>query len=188
MKKLLFAAAAVLALSAPANAAFVANLGADPSVNFGNTSAGAFEDFYSFSLAEASVLTIVSATNTFAGGIGSNQFIANFTGSVVLNPDGIIGNLDDQIVVGPIGATLGCGPITLCQGFAGSALLAGGNYYLDVSGVGGSNSHYGGDITTQAAVPEPSTWALMIVGFAGIVFMGAARKRRNETGRAFRLV
>ena len=61
MKKLLLAAAAVLALSAPANAAIVANLGADPSVNFGNTSAGAFEDFYTFSLAEASVLTIVSA-------------------------------------------------------------------------------------------------------------------------------
>jgi len=183
MKKLLLAAAAVLALSAPANAAFVANLGVDPSVNFGNTSAGAFEDFYSFSLAEASVLTIVSATNTFAGGIGSNQFIANFTGSGVSNPDGLIGNLDDKTVDGPIGASLGCGPVALCQGFAGSAVLAGGNYYLDISGIGGSNSHYGGDITTQAAVPEASTWAMLILGFAGIGLLGM--RKRNQ---AFRLV
>jgi hypothetical protein len=37
-----------------------------------------------------------------------------------------------------------------------------------------------------AAVPEPSTWAMMILGFCGIVFMGA--KRRREGGSAFRLV
>ena len=40
--------------------------------------------------------------------------------------------------------------------------------------------------TAVAAVPEPSTWAMMILGFAGIVVMGA--KRRREGGAAFRLV
>ena len=39
---------------------------------------------------------------------------------------------------------------------------------------------------TVAAVPEPSTWAMMIIGFAGIVFMGA--RKRREGGAAFRLV
>ena len=38
---------------------------------------------------------------------------------------------------------------------------------------------------TVAAVPEASTWAMMLLGFCGIVFMGA-RKRRE--GQAFRLV
>jgi hypothetical protein len=40
---------------------------------------------------------------------------------------------------------------------------------------------------TIAAVPEPSTWAMMILGFCGIVFMGAKRRRENND-RAFRLV
>ena len=36
---------------------------------------------------------------------------------------------------------------------------------------------------TVAAVPEPSTWAMLILGFAGIGFM--AYRRRNQ-GSAFR--
>ena len=36
-----------------------------------------------------------------------------------------------------------------------------------------------------AAVPEPSTWAMMLLGFCGIVFMGARNRRRE--GHAFRL-
>ena len=33
-------------------------------------------------------------------------------------------------------------------------------------------------ITTQSAVPEPSTWAMMILGFAGIGFMAYRRKSK----------
>jgi hypothetical protein len=43
-----------------------------------------------------------------------------------------------------------------------------------------------GFATQVAAVPEPSTWAMMILGFCGIVVMGA-RSRRRE-GHPFRLV
>jgi PEP-CTERM motif len=39
---------------------------------------------------------------------------------------------------------------------------------------------------TVAAVPEPSTWAMMILGFCGIVVMGARNKRKNGNGQAFR--
>jgi len=38
--------------------------------------------------------------------------------------------------------------------------------------------HYRLDVTPLAAVPEASTWALMIVGFAGVGFM--AYRRRNH--------
>ena len=38
--------------------------------------------------------------------------------------------------------------------------------------------------TLQSAVPEPGTWAMMILGFAGVGFMGYRRKRQG----AFRLV
>ena len=33
-----------------------------------------------------------------------------------------------------------------------------------------------GTITEVAAVPEPSTWAMMILGFAGLGFMAYRRK------------
>ena len=64
---------------------------------------------------------------------------------------------------------------------------------LEIIDTGGSISdfeHYRIDsapIPTVAAVPEPSTWAMMLLGFAGIVVMGA-RARRREAGSAFRLV
>jgi PEP-CTERM motif len=35
-----------------------------------------------------------------------------------------------------------------------------------------------GSIVTIAAVPEPSTWAMMILGFAGIGFMACRRKSK----------
>jgi hypothetical protein len=40
-----------------------------------------------------------------------------------------------------------------------------------------------GDVqrTVESAVPEPSTWAMMLLGFAGVGFM--AYRRRNQPGR-----
>ena len=58
---------------------------------------------------------------------------------------------------------------------------------IDTGGTISDFEHYRIDaaaIPTVAAVPEPSSWALMILGFCGIAFMGV--KRRRE-GRAFRL-
>jgi hypothetical protein len=36
-----------------------------------------------------------------------------------------------------------------------------------------------GTLTIAAAVPEPSTWVMMILGFLGLGFM--AHRRRNQT-------
>ena len=44
-----------------------------------------------------------------------------------------------------------------------------------------------GNVTVTAAVPEPATWAMMILGFFGIGGLAMAKKRR-EGGAAFRLV
>ena len=44
----------------------------------------------------------------------------------------------------------------------------------------------GVDINPQAAVPEPATWAMMILGFFGIG--GLAMVKRRREGQAFRLV
>jgi hypothetical protein len=44
---------------------------------------------------------------------------------------------------------------------------------------------FGLDMSLNAAVPEPSTWAMMILGFAGVGFL--AYRRRGQ-GQALRLV
>lgn len=47
-----------------------------------------------------------------------------------------------------------------------------------INAVGRGNFNGGIDISVASPVPEPSTWALMLVGFAGLAWMGM-RKRRN---------
>ena len=71
-----------------------------------------------------------------------------------------------------------------CQVLAGTALLGSGDYYLELRGTGGGTSGYGGNLTTVGigAVPEPSTWAMLILGFAGVGFM-AYRRRSQSTFR-----
>jgi hypothetical protein len=166
MRKLLLAGAALLALTGAANAAFVSDLGVDPNINVGRTPGlGAFDDQYSFFLAEAQVLTLTSITNGYPGGVLGGRFIANFTGSVVSNPDGIIGNGDDTTVIGPVAATQGCGFIVDCQSLAGSAVLAGGIYYLDISGNAQAFATYGGTLNTLAlAVPGPKVGSFTLAG------------------------
>jgi hypothetical protein len=51
------------------------------------------------------------------------------------------------------------------------------------SGIGGEG-FLGGTLTVAAAVPEPSTWAMMILGFCGLGFMAY---RRKQNGPALRV-
>lgn len=63
--------------------------------------------------------------------------------------------------------------------------FAGGSFDFfvnDLSVTAGESVAVTGTITAQiAAVPEPSTWAMMILGFAGVGFM-AYRRRNNQAG------
>jgi hypothetical protein len=61
-----------------------------------------------------------------------------------------------------------------------------GTYSLNVfgNGSGGDPEHFGFRLDAVSAVPEPSTWAMMILGFFGVGFMAYRRK----AGPALRLV
>jgi hypothetical protein len=188
LRKVLLAAATLLSLTATSQASSVTvDLGEAPNTFLGrNPGAGAFDDFYTFSLTGSQFLTLTSITNGYPGGIGSGQFIANFTGSVVdLGANHVIGGGDDSFVIGPTAATSPCQFTANCQALAGSATLDAGFYALELSGIAGSTASYGGTLNTVpvAAVPEPSTWAMMILGFLGVAF-AANRKRRQ--GASFR--
>ena len=141
MKRLLLAATALIALSGAANAApLISDLGLDPNISVArNAVSGTFDDEYTFTLDQASTLTIVGITNTFAGGVGAGRFIANFTGTIFnVGLDGLINTIDDVAVVGPTLATSPCGAIANCQSLAGSGILGAGSYYLELTGTGES--------------------------------------------------
>jgi PEP-CTERM motif len=109
--------------------------------------------------------TLLSVTNE-----GANSF------------EVVIGNSDptpvDLFLILDTKATLFGGATTLIDPkteFLGDGFSVG-------SGNDGTPSN--GTLTIAAAVPEPSTWAMMILGFYGIGFM-AYRKKQN--GSSFRL-
>jgi hypothetical protein len=181
MKRVLLVATALLALAAPASAAVIADLGVNPRSqqgHFSNDVGGAvFTDQYTFTLSGASsFITFASATNDFTGGTAGTDFITGFTGQLFFaGLDGVVGGGDDAAVNAPVLA-VGCpGNPGGCQILAGAATLGEGNYFLQLSGDGGGTSGYGGNLTV-AAVPEPASWFLMIVGFAGLGFMAHRRK------------
>ena len=181
MRKYLLAAAAAVAMTTASQAAVVTDLGVDPTSAQGafsrSVGGGFFDDQLTFELVGAPQwLTIASVTNVFPQ---ASDFIANFTGSV-FQIVGAIGGGDDIQVIGPVAATP-CLVTPNCQGFSGSAILDAGNYYLDISGVGGNTSGYGGNLAVApvAAVPEPSTWAMLLLGFT-CISVTAYRRRRKE--------
>ena len=193
MRKLLLSVAALLALTTASQASFVASLGNNPTSgtgHFSNTVNGAtFVDDFTFSLSGSpQFVAFASATNDFVGGTASTDFITNFTGQLFsFGADLLPFTADDTAVNAAALATPCADNPGNCQVLSGSAILNAGGYYLQFTGTGGGTAGYGGDLTTAAiaAVPEPSTWAMMILGFAGVVVM-SARRRRKENGNSFR--
>jgi hypothetical protein len=184
----LLAALAFAVLPAPARAAIVDNLGINPTSATGHFDnapiVGAFDDQYTFQLIGApQFFTVASATNVYPD---PRDFIVNFSGQI-FQQVGVVGGGDDIPVTPVVSASPNCF-VAECQGFGGSGLLPAGNYYLNITGINLGTAGYGGDLATvpvpTAAVPEASTWAMMLLGFAGVAVMGARRRKAN--GGSFR--
>ena len=62
-------------------------------------------------------------------------------------------------------------------------LVPGGNNILAINGTSGANSAFSGNLSfsSVAAVPEPTTWMLMLFGMAGIGF--SMRRKKDTTLR-----
>jgi hypothetical protein len=71
------------------------------------------------------------------------------------------------------------GGVTFGVGFASPNDVFNGNVDNFTIGINGVNTTYDFEAASAvAAVPEPSTWAMMVLGFVGLGFM--AHRRRNQ--------
>jgi hypothetical protein len=185
MRRALFMAFAVALCAIPTagNALIITDLGNNPNSatgHFSNSVLGTtFDDQFTFHLIGTQFVTIASATNDF---LAASDFITGFTGQLFSSgPNGIPGGGDDVAVNLPVLAVPCPSDPTGCQVLAGSAILAGGNYFLDISGVGGGTAGYGGDLTTTPfAVPAPILGAGLPGALAALLAMLGLRWRRRR--------
>jgi hypothetical protein len=117
----------------------------------------------------------------------SQTFISSVAGSASINwlaggrPDFGPYNGAQQYDVFLNSSPIGTFSTTSGQAFAvttGTGLLTVGSNTLSFKGAGlGDNTAFVDDVNV-AAVPEPATWAMLLLGFAGLGFVGYRRKNK----------
>lgn len=71
------------------------------------------------------------------------------------------------------------------NGISGLPIFGGDENRLVIQGTATGQATYGGTITfTPGAVPEPGTWAMMLMGFGGLGYV-MRRRRNSETKVSF---
>jgi hypothetical protein len=182
MNRLLLASAAFLALSSPSWAVTqitVDDLGPifNDSVSFPSDhtpgSGGQFESFFEFTLPVAEVVTL-SMSDSAQG----NQKITG--GLLTLNTQtGMSGSV-------PTGMLIDSSPIINFNGgqsaTTGPDKEAAGTYFALIEGTSGSAAlklAVDGNATAIVGTPEPSTWTMMFLGFAGLAYAGLRNKRNS---------
>jgi hypothetical protein len=185
MHKLTFATlAAVVALAVPAYAAdeiTVVDIGAVfnqslalPAEDTPGSGIG-FEQYFEFTLPVKETVTL-SVSDSATGA-------QRITGGVLgFNHWTSTGPVSPFI---PIGALIDSAALTNFLGGQsaelGPDIVGAGSYFAEVSGVSGlSPIHIAidGTVTATSAVPEPSTWAMLVAGFGLIGLVGMKRRAR----------
>lgn len=118
--------------------------------------------------------TIVNA-NSF-GGTNTGAFTTPTTtiSGLFFNHDYLI-DMNVTALVHPTGSAPGTATTFLDPYlFLDPSLVAQGYSIVVSDGIGN-------DLTLNAAVPEPSTWAMLLIGFAGLGFMAYRRKSKPES-------
>jgi PEP-CTERM motif len=199
VKSLAVLGVAVLCSSAAhATTITVENLGSilNDSVSFPNTKTpGAgktFEDFFEFTLPTAEYIT---ASMSISGPI-SDQIpagngtltLSTWTSTTGVSPFIPLGTVVEEATVS---APSSGGQTAVVGSFTpfGDYELA-GTYFVEVAGTSGAGSlklAVDGNVTSLAAVPEPSTWAMFGIGFAGLAAVGLRRRRGDRESARYAL-
>lgn len=152
------------------------NLGTNPNVNYAvDGLTGSFTVDFNLALT-AGANFVASLTQSFTSAADK---ISNLTLTLFYNGNPVsTGNAVTTLTLPPLGHQ--------DAGVASLASLA-GNYILEITGTspGTASLRVSGNTTTIApAVPEPATWAMMIIGFMGVGFLAY---RRRSGGQQLRL-
>lgn len=115
-------------------------------------------------------------------GLGSGSIITSFslTGPTSLIFNSVTFNNGMNLFVVPISA-IGAGSLAAISNVP---IFSGNVNTLSVNYSATGNASYGGNLTfvpNVPGVPEPMTWALMLLGFGAVGF--ALRRRRDQTAR-----
>jgi PEP-CTERM motif len=182
MKAILLAGALVLAVGAtPAHAAqiTVENIGAVLNQSLALPaqdtpgSGIAFSEFFEFTLPVSETVT-VSVSDSAIGAqriTGGVLSLNNWTGNLGVSPFQPTGSLiESSSILNVLGGQ---------EATVAPDVLAAGNYFALVDGVsGGSPIHIAVDGTiTAVTTPEPSTWAMLLMGFGGLAWAGLKRRK-----------
>lgn len=182
-----FAAAATTAHAAPT----ITYSSSSPdtfSASFGNTTpASTFSDF--FMPFTVTVSGILNATLTTIGIIPAND--VDFSQASIVSIPGPGGSIPFDIVKSSISSTNPprTNPDGLENGLISGVLIQPGTYQVRVAGTSGRSASYSGTLSFAAAgaVPEPATWALLILGF-GMIGFGMRRQRaRGQAPAGYRV-
>jgi hypothetical protein len=183
--------------AADATTITVQNLGSilNDSVSFPNTktpgSGKTFEDFFEFTLPTAEYITAsMSISGPIADQIPAGKgtlVLSTWTSTSAISPFIPSGTLIEQATVST--PSLG-GQTAVVGSFSPFGdLEEAGTYFVEVSGTSGLGSlrlAVDGNVTTLA-VPEPSTWAMFGIGFAGLAAVGFKRRRGSRESTRYAL-
>jgi hypothetical protein len=129
-------------------------------------------------------LPLTLGTLSLAGGGGNPTFDDVFDLKVSFTAPAGSSDTFSADVTGSVHGNGGNALISFAADPSQSFVFDGQTYTLAVKEVslnldGNSSDPLTGSLTISAAVPEPSTWAMMILGFLGVGFM--AYRRKNQT-------
>jgi len=131
-----------------------------------------------------------SFTNIPAGPVTLGSFTLgpngnNYSGAFVLEVTFTLPTGGSELFDATLSGTIngnGSGPVTISF-TTGPQTFDSGLFTLSVDDVtifGKSTVNLTGTIAAVAPVPEPSTWAMMILGFMGVSFMAYRRKNKHS--------
>jgi hypothetical protein len=131
-----------------------------------------FEQFFEFSLPTRETVTVSMSDSAIGlqritGGVLS---LNDFTSSAPTSPFQPIGALIESSLVNNVTGGQ--------EATVSPDILSAGSYFAELSGVSGlSPIHIAIDGTiTAVSTPEPSTWAMLMLGFGAMVFFGFRRR------------
>ena len=183
MNRLLLAAAVFAATAVPAAAATqisVEDIGsilneslALPAEDAPGSSIG-FQEFFTFTLPTTETVT----ASVSDSGIGTEAIVG---GVLSLNTQTSVGGGPLFI---PAGALISSSPFVNSAGgqdaTTGPDILGAGTFFVEIAGTSGPSPIHlaiDGTVTANTAVPEASTWAMLLIG-AGFMAWGAATRRK----------